>query len=767
MSVLLGARELGLDTQWSFGFVRHGARASTTQGVVYLDIGGSIAPGVLDHHHGTHVGCTADLVLGHPELVYGHLLQHWLLEHELGRIAGGTRWTPRIVTHFDPDWDSIVAAHLVMRLIEDGELPAYGMALASYAHEVDRGGARIDLADPQFMLAPHLGYLMIQNCDEGKHDLLMRRGLQLLRRVLDDIAADRPSGKPWTRDLFAARNPAAIRWSEDVANFGKEAELLRLDAARYERDRACATIVNAVRLPAADGGAAVELRAFVAKHPMEAALGKYFVRAEGFGLTVIPHERSITGGRDGDRWVPGMPEEQFPRVVVAIDPSAKVNDDRGATLRGLGFALERAECELRRASDGVDPRGTVPRWDDGSVDNGDPWYDGRGQGMTIVDSPTIGTILPYAEIVRILTATPFWERPLRAGTVALVWIDPDRTKTTPGADKLVPFQGMTETMAPLFKDSREREGLAPQWLSPMALPSRGCRVTWKRRLFPPGTAPTIRIAVFTAPPEGTLEALIEDAASIANADRARPPAYVFVKVAVQKYESFTAPIESLFSRLDIGALSAKELAEGREVALFNSRALVLQGEPSSIDPDPDLEVFLYEAFVRESLVSFSAKLGAAVSDDKKRMTELDTEDLRLDMLRFQSRYYQLEVSRLTRGRRLFEALSEASRLRDHFAELQHQMERLGELERGVEGRREEKADRMMELVLYVVAVLGVYQTIAAIISLNDDTLDEPWFLAMCVVILVVAVAAYGVVAYKRRKKRKDNRKHDATTTRTH
>lgn len=288
-------------------------------------------------------------------------------------------------------------------------------------------------------------------------------------------------------------------------------------------------------------------------------------------------------------------------------------------------------------------------------------------------------------------------------------------------------------------------------------------MTWKRRLFPPGTAPTIRIAVFTAPSDGTLEALIEDAASIANADPARPPAYVFVKVAVQKYASFTAPIEALFSALDIGALSAKELAEGREVALFNSRALVLQGEPTTVDPDPDLEVFLYEAFVRESLVSFSAKLGAAVSDDKKRMTELDTEDLRLDMLRFQSRYYQLEVSRLTRARRLFEALSEASRLRDHFTELQHQMERLGELERGVEGRREEKADRMMELVLYVVAVLGVYQTIAAIISLEDSTLADPWFRRTCIAILAVAVIAYGVVAYKRRRKRKAKGKRGAET----
>ena len=108
MPHLTGARELGLDVHWEFGFVENGTRAATTTGVVYLDVGGYAAPGILDHHAAAGNGSTASVLLDRPDLAYNHLLDPWLKQRDLGQAIAGVRWTPRLVTHYEPDWDGIV-----------------------------------------------------------------------------------------------------------------------------------------------------------------------------------------------------------------------------------------------------------------------------------------------------------------------------------------------------------------------------------------------------------------------------------------------------------------------------------------------------------------------------------------------------------------------------------------------------------------------------------------------------------------------------------
>jgi hypothetical protein len=80
-----------------------------------------------------------------------------------------------------------------------------------------------------------------------------------------------------------------------------------------------------------------------------------------------------------------------------------VTRDSGASLRGLGTLLDRAESERRAEVHGSDDRVTDPatgaaRSPRPGYDNADPWYDGRAHGYTIVDAPRSGTLLTADEI---------------------------------------------------------------------------------------------------------------------------------------------------------------------------------------------------------------------------------------------------------------------------------------------------------------------------------------------------------------------------------
>jgi hypothetical protein len=80
-----------------------------------------------------------------------------------------------------------------------------------------------------------------------------------------------------------------------------------------------------------------------------------------------------------------------------------VTPESGASLRGLGALLDRAEADRRRQRHGVDDRAIEPKTraplpPRPGYDNADPWYDGRAHGYTIVDAPRSGTVLTADEI---------------------------------------------------------------------------------------------------------------------------------------------------------------------------------------------------------------------------------------------------------------------------------------------------------------------------------------------------------------------------------
>jgi hypothetical protein len=718
----LGAQALGLKVDWRYCFVPPGERAATTPGVVYVDVGGAVAPGIVDHHGHQGPGtCSAMLVVEQREQVYNHLLSPWLVRFEEGRIPAGAVWTPTLVLHHDPDFDALVAAFLVRLLVAEGDLPRYARALAGYALEVDQGRYRLPAAveaqekgalDRRELDAIHLAYLAIQsftgpNGRELSSGEKLRLGFELLECVLVGITAVR-GDTPRKLEELVPGAPGVDSWRTD-ARFAPFAALLDRDLELFREDFHQGRKVDSVPLPAADGGVAVPVRAFVAAGPPRSVLHKYWVRGSGFPFFICPLGDGTGQGSTG--------RVARRRVVLSLDPMFSV-DGRRPSLRGLGFRLERAESTARRAS-GMEVRRGMPRYGGGYCDNPDPWYDGRGHEWTIVDSPLVGTALPYEEIVALATGGEFWKVPLASGSLYLAWTEGEASQAAaPGPPEagLRTFAGMSGTLEAFYRESSQEK--TPASASTPADP--GFRIQqWVRR-FPEGTCPPLRIVEIAGEPGSSLEDLVRHRREILGG---QIPDFSLAHVRPGLHFSAPELIDRLLDELGgggglrpLGGLSPAE-----ERVLFNGRSLVTfaPGDvPTGGEPDPDLEVLLYGAFLYQTLLHFSERLSDLVPPGESRLIPGSTQRLRADFLRFEARYYQLEVSRASRTRALFGEIASALGLAGLFVKVRSELDRLGEIEERVAAERQRRAEGIVQFALFVLAISGLLQTIVAFLDYN-------------------------------------------------
>ena len=218
----------------------------------------------------------ADLVSRRPEAVYSHLLGPWLARREQSGIAAGSKWTPTIVVHREPDFDMVAAAVLAIRLGEDGELPPWAEALACYSRDVDQGRYAVSASDGDSTFALHLAYLVIQNLPSTRAlEAQMRRGIALVEAAMAQVGEARRSRRlpiaAAAQDLCPG-SPGAVAWAGDAANQDIKA-VLDEEPARYARDRQRATFLESV-LPAADGAGTVTVKTLVSPTYTESVLNK-------------------------------------------------------------------------------------------------------------------------------------------------------------------------------------------------------------------------------------------------------------------------------------------------------------------------------------------------------------------------------------------------------------------------------------------------------------------------------------------------------------
>lgn len=741
----LGAKELGVDIRWRHRFVPPGTRAAETPGVLYLDVGGGLGPGVLDHHgDSARPTSTAELILQHRELVYVHLLGPLLERAAAGEDVRGATVSLTLVTHFAPDFDGVTSTYLVRHLIEHGDVPVAASALARYVTDVDQGRYRVELDRRETFFAPHIAQLAVQNLPfEGtRHagsERTLERGLELIARVLDDI------GPTWDPRSFAPEGDhhPATRWAED-ARFEDVRELLEAEPEMFAADYEEATRETALLPPEGGSGAPVEVPVFIGKAPPKSKLNKYWVRASGYPYFVCPYATP----RD-------VPEDPGPlrygRVILSLDPTWRhpLSGEK-PSLRGLGFALERAECEARAALPHGDDRPPTPRWDDGTCDNADPWYDGRGHAFTIVDAPAATTVLDYEVVRGIATGGDFWHVPLARGTVTLMRtadLDDAGDAATSLAGAWAPMKcpdGIDDRLQPFYEACRAK----PVADADLGVP--GVVAKREMRDFPDEARGGLELLHVEAAPGATLEQLI--AGMHAAIQRFGKPDYALSRIRLGPHNADPARLDGLVREL--GDVEVDELPLAKdELVLFNHRSLLVRalGDSRAVENDGYLEVLFYLAFVREALRDYRTRLSdllRAKTRDRKK-----TDELRRDVLAFQTRYYDLEIARGGRARRVSERLVDAMHLVRSYGEIQDQMRQLAQLEAREEALVREKADIFMETALFFVAAAGVFETIVAFLSWDgfDIRTDWEWLVPIIGLLVVIWVIALTLRLRRRRK----------------
>jgi hypothetical protein len=343
-------RGMGLD--WD-----EGGGSDLRDGSVDVDVptSGGDAPTSSEFEGRMSSDCAATLLARYPTLVTNHRLS-------------APHATVTVVMHAAPDLDAVTSAYFVKTLLEDGKLLPWHHALADYTRRINEG-----LGPPEGPRDPDSLSMIYVALTETTRDT--ERLVERAFALLDDVGA-------WANEAVPG-SPLLVRQGD----WETERILLREQWRLYLRDAGRAQTFR-LPLPVPGGSLAPmkDVQGIFIENP-ECAIFKNLARADGSVLTHV----AWTAER---------------RHIVAVAP------DRGVWLRGLGRALEGAEILTRAHSSNLerDWRLGPRRWPD--VSNADPWYDGRAplHGYTIVDSPSVGTLLSTKEVMAIVKDTVTWGR---------------------------------------------------------------------------------------------------------------------------------------------------------------------------------------------------------------------------------------------------------------------------------------------------------------------------------------------------------------------
>jgi hypothetical protein len=403
-------REIELDLRYAF--VGGAAPIPPSPDVVYVDVGGTLGPGVIDHHQGTPDHCSATrLVVKHPQFVFDHLVPPW---RSAARSRAGAR-DPLVVsaviaTHKSPDLDALLASYLATVLIRTGRLHPLAEELARMADEVDQG---VSQAVPAADQPPSLYEIILalshelkgrvdrKSLDASECDPLMQ---ELGFRLIEDWCAHRTEGGA-DRSPDGPSNGSRPAWLRLESEFIDGAlEGWRTDTARFDKLAESGRVVRleGIRIPCRDEPEqAMTVAAAAIPQVEECWFNKHFLRS-GRG-SMSPSALTVIAA----------PANRIDRnrFIIAVDPRAS----RG-NLAGLGAALELREIEKRKRI-GASHERVGPTRFEAFPEICDPWYDGRGHRHTIIDSPRCGSVLDYDEVVEVLRSS-FWEPELGDAMIA-------------------------------------------------------------------------------------------------------------------------------------------------------------------------------------------------------------------------------------------------------------------------------------------------------------------------------------------------------------
>jgi len=400
--------------KYKYRFVGHGVLALGPRNdrSVMVDVGNMLCPGVFDHHQfvggtspsGGSGRSTSSLVPGSMHLIPNDI--------------------DTFITHRAPDFDAWLAVWLIQYVHENKSLPPCHEKVIDYVTKLDAGLMQVDRYNLRTPVAVAASIpLTLEGVAEDRaegvkgsamaeepaevngaleseqetgqtlDERLMLRGLALVEYMFRRL---------WTLPEMS-RELDIPYFMEPDCPFEAEIRLAREDLARYHvdfMDNAC-TEQTSIRVRNTRTGANEHVDALIWKKPPGCELHKHWARSDthaprgaGFVMTIIP-QRGMCGIIDPSGHVRN-------RVILSVNPNTPYD------LYGLAKELERLELMKEEIAYGNAPsgsrrgemisKGSHPRFPDDWCTNDDPWYDGRSDGYTIVDSPRRYSLLSLDEM---------------------------------------------------------------------------------------------------------------------------------------------------------------------------------------------------------------------------------------------------------------------------------------------------------------------------------------------------------------------------------
>ncbi len=337
--------------RYRIDFVPMGFVAEKEEGVVYIDTGNAICPGVIDHHRAEQEkGSACALLLEKPELLLDHIrdIPEAQIEFRL---------------HSDPDTDCAATLYLAFELMAPEKYFRRQIMekLAEYISRIDQG----QIPEPENLEWSLYGIFMV-------HRNRMKK--KWMERKKGGTAAEKADFILLESGLRVIDAAVCIMEHEPAAEFSslfrhrpgwfcREREIIAEDRLLYETDLShprCREYTAPVRMK--KSGEFKHVRGLWLENP-QSAFFKLWAR----------NEPGAPGGRGYRFLAVDWSAADKKRFVISVDPES------GTDLKGLGPLLEAGEKIKREMLGRPRPRHPVRP----PSDNSDPWYFGQGHHYTL------------------------------------------------------------------------------------------------------------------------------------------------------------------------------------------------------------------------------------------------------------------------------------------------------------------------------------------------------------------------------------------------
>ncbi len=337
------------------------------QSTLYLDVGNTFLPGVVDHHHlSSHDTCTSAIRMIW-ELLTSQDGALWSTADEtlalINRLRDDQEACIRIILHRDPDLDAFMSAFVLSYYLDCKSLPKLPAQWIELADKADRGAFHDDIfKKPNIYAVLEIIHDEIEyESKVSKYEESRKTFFSILQSLIDSNLNE---------EKFIEQDP-----------YFKQCQKVMLQVPNPNRE----ALLNDIALPVfekREGGFSLNQARPAAWIHMEKGrhfnIVKSMYRKPGGPVWIVSYPKESNQGKD--------------RIVLSVEK------EDSYSLFGYGWRLEKLEQMERGRKNTV----FVGKENDYPIRKGpsrpgfhgpDPWYDGRNHRYTIVDAPNSGTIL--------------------------------------------------------------------------------------------------------------------------------------------------------------------------------------------------------------------------------------------------------------------------------------------------------------------------------------------------------------------------------------